>query len=151
MLTQLHLSFGAGRAGIHCDVARDRDHPGSRRLGLLAFLLTLPIVLLLGAQVIGSISGRYSLDRLMNAPGQPWLAVLSAATLSTLLALALLAAARLRMAAARADGTWTLAVSMRVTILEATVLAIGLALVLLFVAHLFADDLACARGVREAC
>ena len=151
MLTQLRLSLGGGRAALHLDVGRAAGPSSHRRLGQLTLLLVLPIVLVLGAQALGLLSGWYSLDTLMHAPGPPWVDVLGGAALSALIAMVVLIAVRLRVVAARADGSWTVSVTLRLTALEALALAIAVGLVGLFIAHLFADGLACVRGVKSAC
>ena len=111
----------------------------------------MPILLLIGCQAVGAITGWYSLDRVMNSPGEPWVTVLAAATLGALLALGILLAARLRLAASHSDGSWRLAVTLRLTTVETVALAIAAGLIALFIVHLFADGFACARGVKSAC
>jgi hypothetical protein len=151
MLTTLELSFGSGHAGARLDMSRERPPSAGRRLGVVTLLLVMPILLVIGSQAVGAITGWYSLDRAMNSPGAPWVTVLAAATLSALLALAVLLAARLRLAASHADGSWRLAVTLRLTTVETLALAIAAGLIALFVVHLLADGLACARGVKSAC
>lgn len=151
MLTRLELSFGGGHAGARLDVSRERPPSAGRRLGVVTLLLVMPILLVIGSQALGAITGWYSLDRAMNSPGAPWVTVLAAATLSALLALVVLLAARLRLAGSHCDGSWRLAVTLRLTPLETAALAIAAGLIALFVVHLVADGLACARGVKSAC
>jgi hypothetical protein len=151
MLTTLELSFGSGHAAAHFDVSRERPLSAGRRLGVVTLLLVMPILLLIGCQAVGSITGWYSLDHAMNSPGAPWVTVLAAATLSALVALGILLAARLRLAASHADGSWRLAVTLRLTTVETVALVITAGLIALFVVHLLADGVACARGVQSAC
>jgi hypothetical protein len=151
MLTTLEISVGTGQASLNVAVRRGGGSSTGRRLGLVTVVLVLPIVVVLGGQAIGLLTGWYSLDRLMNAPGAPWVYVLSVSTLGVLLALATVLAVRLKLAFARSPGSWRLALTLRLTAIEALVLGIGGALLVLFVGHLLADALACARGVHTAC
>ena len=151
MLTTLEFSLGSGHAAARLDVSRERPPSAGRRLGVVTLLLVMPILLLIGCQAVGSITGWYSLDHAMNSPGAPWVTVLAAATLSALVALGILLAARLRLAASHIDGSWRLAVTLRLTSVETLALAIAAGLLALFVVHLLADGFACARGVQSAC
>jgi hypothetical protein len=151
MLTTLELSLGSGHAAARLDVSRERPPSAGRHLGVVTLLLVIPILLLIGCQAVGSITGWYSLDHAMNAPGAPWVTVLAAATLSALGGLGILLAARLRLAASHIDGSWRLAVTLRLTSVETLALAIAAGLIALFVVHLLADGVACARGVHSAC
>jgi hypothetical protein len=141
MLTTLEFSLGSGHAAARFDVSQERPPSAGRRLGVVTLLLVMPILLLIGCQAVGSITGWYSLDHAMNSPGAPWVTVLAASALSALVALGILLAARLRLTASHIDGSWRLAVTLR--------LASGL--IALFAVHLLADGLACARGVKSAC
>jgi hypothetical protein len=151
MLTTLEFSLGSGHAAARLDMSRERPPSAGRRLGVVTLLLVMPILLVIGCQAVGAITGWYSLDRAMNSPGEPWVTVLAAATLSALLALVVLLAARLRLAASHTDGSWRLAVTLRLTTVETVALVITAGLIALFVVHLLADGFACARGVRSAC
>jgi hypothetical protein len=151
MLARLEMSVGRGHATLHLDVSRGDGPVTRRRFGLLAVALAMPIVLVIAAQSIGLLTGWYSLDRLMSAPGPPWVYVLTAATCSVLLALGIIVVARLRIVAERGEGSRRLAVTLCLTGLEALALGIAAGVLALFVVHLVADGVACARGVREAC
>lgn len=151
MLTTLALSVGNGRVGAHLDVSRAAVRRAGLRLGVLAIALVLPIVLILGVQATGAITGLYRLDALMHAPGAPWVDVLSAASLSALLALAIVVVARLRISFGHRDGTWRASVTLDLSVLEALALGAGVVLVALFAVHLLADGFACANGVTRAC
>jgi hypothetical protein len=151
MLTTLELSFGSGHARARLDMSRERPPSAGRRLGVVTLLLVMPILLVIGSQAVGAITGWYSLDRAMTSPGVPWVTALAAATLSALLALVVLLAARLRLAGSHTDGSWRLAVTLRLTTVETLALGIAAGLIALFVVHLLADGLACARGVTSAC
>jgi hypothetical protein len=151
MLTTLEFSFGSGHAGARLDVSRERPPSAGRRLGVVTLLLVMPILLLIVGQAVGSITGWYSLDHVMNSAGAPWVTILAVATLSALVALGILLAARLRLAASHVDSSWRLAVTLRLTAVETLALGIAAGLLALFVVHLLADGFACARGVTSAC
>jgi hypothetical protein len=151
MLTTLEFSLGSGHAAARLDVSRERPLSAGWRLGVVTLLLVIAILLLIGCQAVGAITGWYSLDGIMNAPRAPWVTVLAAATLGALLALGILLAARLRLAASHSDGSWRLAVTLRLTTVETLALGIAAGLIALFVVHLLADGFACARGVQSAC
>lgn len=151
MLAKLEMSVGRGHATLNLDVSRGDGPVTQRGLGLLAVSLAMPIALVIGAQSIGLLTGWYSLDRLMSAPGPPWVYMLTAASCGVLLALAIIVVARLRIVADRGKGSQSLAVTLRLTGLEALALGIAAGLLALFVVHLAADGLACARGVPGAC
>ncbi len=151
MLTRLQISLGGGHAGLSLDVSRSDGARLAGRLGPLSLALVMPIVLVLGCQSVGYVTGWYSLDRLMNAPGAPWVWVVTAATFGVLLAAVVLLAARLRITAGRHLASWQLSVTLRLTTLEALALAVSMGLLALFSMHSLADSLACARGVLEAC
>jgi hypothetical protein len=151
MLTTLEFSLGSGHAAARLDVSQERPPSAGRRLGVVTLLLVMPILLLIGCQAVGSITGWYSLDHAMNSPGAPWVTVLAASALSALVALGILLAARLRLTASHIDGSWRLAVTLRLTSVETLALGIAAGLIALFAVHLLADGLACARGVKSAC
>jgi hypothetical protein len=151
MRTNLQVSLGGGHARVHLDVDMRARPTASRSLGLVTLLLVVPVVLVVGSQSLGLLTGWYSLDRLMNAPGPPWIYLLTSVTFGVFLAVVIVLVARLRIGADRRDGLWRLTVTLGLTMLEAVVLGIAAVLFALFVAHLLADGLACARGVREAC
>ncbi len=145
------MSAGGGHATLHLDVSRGRGAVSARRFGLVAVTLAVPILLVIAAQGIGLLTGWYSLDRLMSAPGPPWVWVLTASTCSAVLALGIIVVARLRIVADREEGSRRLVVTLRLTGLEALALGIAASVLALFVIHLVADGAACARGVRSAC
>jgi hypothetical protein len=151
MLATLEISVGSGHASLNFAVRRGGGSSKARRLGLLTMLPVVPIVVVLGGQAIGLVTGLYSLDRLLNAPNAPWVYVLSVSTLGVLLALAIVLAARLKLAVSRSPWSWQLALTLRLTAIEAGVVGISGALLVLFTGHLLADALACARGVQTAC
>ena len=151
MVTTLRISLGGGHASLNLDISRGSGPAARGRLGLLAVLLVAPLVLLIACQSLGSITGWYSVDQLMNAPRGPWVYLLTAATFGVLLAVVMLLVTRLRLVMERRDGVRQLTVTLRLTKLEAFCLGIGALLVALFVAHLVADGLACARGTQSAC
>ena len=151
MITTLQLSVGGGRATLNLDVSKGSAPASRRRLGLLLLLLVMPVVLVIGGQAIGSLTGWYSLDRVMNAPSAPWVYLLTAATFGVLLAVCVVLVTRLRLVIGRQDRSRQLTVTLSLTALEALSLLIAAGLLTLFAVHLLADGLACARGVRSAC
>jgi hypothetical protein len=59
--------------------------------------------------------------------------------------------ARLRIVVGRREESRQVTVTLRLTALEGLALAIGAGLLALFLVHLVADGLACARGAAGAC
>ena len=151
MFASLQVAVGRGRGTLSVHVRRDGRPPTRRRIGWLVFALVVPMITVIGVQGLGSLTGWYGLDRLMNAPGAPWVDVLTAATIGLLLVPAVLIALRLRIAAERSDGVRSVTVTILLTTVEALSLAIAAGFLALFVVHLFADGIACARGVLSAC
>lgn len=151
MLAQLTISLGGGHATINLDVSRGDGPRAGRRVGALALLLAAPMILLLGAQALGVVTGRYSLDRLLNAPGGPWVYLLTAGTAAVILSLLVVLVCRLRLAVNGGDGARALTVTLGLTILEGVAVLLAGGFVALFAVHLVADGLACARGVAQAC
>ena len=151
MMAELEISLGGGRAALRLNLDWRSGTVAGRRLGVVALLLVSPIVVLLGAQAFGVITGWYSLDRLLNAPGGPWVYLLTAGTAAVVLALIVVLGARLRIAAERAGAARCLRLTLRLTAVETLAIMLAAALMGLFVVHLVADGLACARGVSSAC
>lgn len=149
MLARLQVSAGRGRATLNLDVSGEGRPSARRRLGRLTLALVLPIVVVLGVQ--GWLTGWHGVDRLMNGRGAPWVWVLTAATIGLLMVLAIVLVARLRIVAERSDGVRAVTVTLLLTTVEALSLGIALGFLTIFVVHLLADGIACARGVSRAC
>ena len=149
--TSLGVSLGDGGADAHLHIGRTTAAPARRWVGAVAAALVAPMILIMTAQAAGSISGRYSLDTLLGAPRAPWTALLAAATLAAVAGVLVLLAARLRVTVRRDDGRVSATVTMRVSTLELVALGLGALLLAAFAAHLVADSVACANGVRRAC
>ena len=68
-----------------------------------------------------------------------------------LIAMVLLAAARLRFGVERREGAWHGRIRLELANGELAAAILGLSLIAVFVGHLFADGYACLNGVRRAC
>ncbi len=150
MVTTFRISVGSGGVAVSLEMIKCRVPPRGRRLGWLAVLLITPLALVIACQALGLITGWYSLDHALNAPGPPWVYLLTAAT-AGVVAAGVVLLSRVRMTSAREGGRRELVVCLRLTTLEAAGFAVLTVLLGLFVAHLMADGLACARGIRSAC
>ena len=151
MVTELEISLGGGHATVNLDLSWRQSATAGRRVGLLALLLATPMALLLGAQVVGAVTGRYNLDQLLGAPRGPWVYLLAGGTMAVVLALIVVLVTQLRVAVGSQEGVRRFAVTLRLTALEALSVVLAGGFVALFVVHLVADGLACARGVVQAC
>jgi hypothetical protein len=150
MLTTFDLTVGSGHASVHLDVSRSTPQSTHRHVGLMALALVAPVCVLLASAAIASATGKADLDILTRIEVIPPVAV-GVALVCPLLAMVLLAAARVRVIVERRDGAWHGRVSLHLARGELAAALVGLSLITLFVAHLFADGYACLNGIRRAC
>jgi hypothetical protein len=146
MLTTLEASVARGRASVHLDVSRSAAAHSSRRLGLAALAMVVPVAVLLRYAALASATGLHDLDL---GPVRPW--VPAAIVLCSLGGCVLLAVTRVRFSVGRADGGWHGRVSMQLAPWELVAAVLGLLVLGIFAAHLLADGYACANGVKTAC
>jgi heme/copper-type cytochrome/quinol oxidase subunit 2 len=144
------LTIGGRHATAHLDIRNSSPATSHRRLGAVALTLVAPAVALLVSAAVMSVSGQAGVE-LSNRVA----AVLPVAGVSVLvllvLAMVLLATARLRVKVERHDGAWHGHIRLELARGELVAAVLGLSLIAVFVAHLLADGYACLNGVRRAC
>jgi predicted Co/Zn/Cd cation transporter (cation efflux family) len=150
MLTTLEVSVGGGHASMRIDIGRSTA-PGQRHfLGLVAVALVLPLAVLFASAMLHAITGSSRLG-VIEAAGPAAPVVGAVALGATLVALAVLVIARVRLRVERGEARWHGQLSVDVNAWEMAGGLAGLVLVGLFAAHLIIDGVACAGGVVRAC
>jgi heme/copper-type cytochrome/quinol oxidase subunit 2 len=150
VLTTFDLTIGGRHATAHLDIRNSSPATSHRRLGAVALTLVAPAVALLVSTAVMSVSGQAGFE-LSNrvAVILPVAGVIVLALL--VLAMVLLAAARLRVNVERHDGAWRGHIRLELARGELVAAVLGLSLIAVFVGHLLADGYACLNGVRRAC
>jgi heme/copper-type cytochrome/quinol oxidase subunit 2 len=150
VLTTFDLTIGGRHATAHLDIRNSSPAISHRRLGSVALTLIAPAVALLVSTAVMSVSGQAGFE-LGNrvAVILPVAGVIVLALL--VLAMVLLAAARLRVNVERHDGAWRGHIRLELARGELVAAVLGLSLIAVFVGHLLADGYACLNGVRRAC
>jgi hypothetical protein len=153
MIAGLELAVSRGHAAARIALDRTPDDAPrvSRRLAVAVAVLTVPFVMALIVNAIGEYTHVYSPATLLpwllgNGPGAGRLIALG-----PLVALIVVAAARLRFRVSRQTGRWTGSASARLDGWEIAIAGIALAVMAIFVGHLAADAFACDAGVTRAC
>ena len=137
-------------ATAHLDIRKSSRATSHQRLGAVTLTLVAPAVALLVSAAIVSVSGQagFELSKRVAAV----LPVIGVGALALLvLAMVLLAIARLRVNVERHEGAWHGRVRLELARGELVAAVVGLSLIAVFVAHLFADGYACLNGIRRAC
>jgi hypothetical protein len=150
MLTAFDVTVSRSRASVHFDISRSNPSPSSRHLGVVALALIAPIFLLPASAALAIATGNAGFDLLSRFAVVPSIAV-AILLVCPLIAMVLLAAARLRVKVQHDHGAWHGHVSLELAKGELAAAIVGLSLIAVFVAHLFADGYACLNGMRRAC
>ncbi len=148
--TSFEVSVGGGRASAHLDLSRSPAGSAPRALGIVALLLVLPVMALLTGAALASATGSQAFDVSRGGVLPERLGIGMVIALP-LLALALLAVSRVRLAMGRDAGRWRGRIDVRLAPVELVAALLGLFLLLFFVGHLLADGYACVNGLRRAC
>jgi hypothetical protein len=149
MLTSVDLAFGSGHASAHLDISRSAPPPSTRRLGLLALALVVPVALILASAAMAGIGMHaFDLGQYPRVVRQGGVVVLIT---GPVVALALLALGGLRGSVDHADGRWHGHLSLQLASWGMVAAVLGCLVLAVFVGHLAADGYACANGVRSAC
>ena len=150
MVTTFDVTVSGSHATAHLDVRRSPGAPSHRYLGAVLLTLTAPSVVLLTSAALSSMTGHAGFDLLNRVAVIPRVAV-ALVLVCPLIAVVVLAAARLRVVVERSEGAWHGRIRVELTKGEIAAAVLGLSLIAVFGGHLFADGYACLNGVRRAC
>lgn len=150
MLTTFELTVSRRHATAHLEVGNSSPASSHRRLGAVALTMVAPAVVLLAGAGLTSVVGHAGSDLSSCVAFVPPV-VVAILLACPLIAMVLLAAARLRFGVERREGAWHGRIRLELANGELAAAILGLSLIAVFVGHLFADGYACLNGVRRAC
>jgi hypothetical protein len=150
MVTTFDLTVSGRHATAHLDVRSSPPAPSHRRLGAVALTLVAPAVVLLASAALTSVTGHAGFDLSSRVAVISPVAVAIVLALP-MLAMVLLAAARLRVGVEHHEGAWHGRFRLELARGELAAAILRLSLIAVFVGHLFSNGYACLNGIRRAC
>src|ERR1700730_972174 len=114
MLTTLDLTIGRDHSAVHLEIRRSKPVPSHPYLGAVTVILIAPMIILFASAAVASATGNSQFDLPSRIAVVPPLAI-ATVLICPLLAIVLLAVARVRVGVTRGEGGWHGRVSLQLT------------------------------------